>query len=469
MSLQRRVFLNPCDYLFYSDHSIRMRRGQGPNIAYMCMDIDGSLDREKMRRSIICAMALSPTTLARLRHSILSARPYWSLPRDPDAAAREGIDAAYRFVDVRTSGLTYDEPTATTGDDPSDLRDGPQICMTHYALDRDRSRICIRWPHWLMDAAGTLAFLELWAKCYTECGGDAPFARPHASKIRHRKPLAGTPLRELWRALRSQPNSGDQAKLQIGAPCAEASEMVREHRVLHRCWNEAEMARIRAAAKREMPPGSALITRYLATCVVQALDHLFEENGWPGDAYRIALPMRMNDGTSGDVASRVRFGNYIVSPLIVVDRRIAGDRARLSEDLTQQLQAYQQARGDVAQWSLMSLAATARFVVHRWIIGLRTFATLFSSGFSYYGELHPPLRSVDGMRISNLWGGGPTTTPPGMNPVFSRFGQSLNLALTYAWPSVSDELAERYLAHIEQMVAPESAMEGVDSHFAPVS
>ena len=460
MNMPRRVFLNPCDYLLYSDHSIRMRRGQGPNVAYMCMDIDGPLDQERMRRSIARATAMSPVTLARLRFSILNGPPFWRLPRDPDVAARETLDKTYRFVDVSASGLTFDEPTATTGEGPSDFRSGPQICMTHYALDRDRSRLCIRWPHWLMDAAGTLAFLDLWVKCYTECGDDAPVASPNAVDVRQWKPLAGRRLRERWRAIRLRPNSGDRASLRIGAPRGNASGRVREHRVLHRCWHEAAMVRIRAAAKRDMPAGPARVTRYLATCVVQALDQLFEENGWPGDAYRITLPMRMDEDASDEAASSVRFGNYLTSPLIVIDRRIAGDRARLAEDLTQQLQAYQQARGAVAQWSWMSLAALLPFVAHRWIVSSPMFATRFSSGFSFYGESHPPLRSVDGMRISNLWGGGPTTIPPGMNPVFSRFDQSLNLALTYAWPAVSDEVAQRYVVFIEQMVTAESAIAG---------
>lgn len=450
MGLPRSVFLNPCDYLLFSDQSLRMQRKQGPNIPYMCMDIDGPLDPERMRRSVARATAASPTTLARLRFSRFNGRPLWRLPQDPMTAAQEALNDTYRSVDVCGSGIPYDEPTATTGGSPSDLRDGPQICLTHYALAHGRSRLCIRWPHWLMDAAGAMAFLDVWATCYAECGDDAILAEPVVPDARQWQPLAGTGLRERWRTIRSQPKS--KSKLRIGAPYDEASGTVREDRVLHRYWNETEMAQIRAAARNEMPAGPARITRYLAVCVIQALDQLFQENGWSGDAFRIALPMRMSENTPDHTALRLLFGNYLVSPIIVIDRRIAGDRTRLSEDLTQQLQAFQKARGPVAQWSLMSLAALLPFAVHRRIISSPMFATQFSSGFSFYGELHPPLRSVGGMRISNLWGGGPTTLPPGMNPVFSRFDQSLNLALTYAWPVVSDETAKQYLVHVENML-----------------
>lgn len=449
MRLPRRVFLNPCDYLLYTDHIIRMRRAQGPNVAYMCMEIDGTLDREHMRRSIIRAMALSPTTLARLRMSFFGGWPFWRLPRDPHAAAEAGIDRAYRFVDASESDAALDGALATTGESPTDFRDGPQVCMTHYALAEGRSRVCIRWPHWLMDAAGTLAFLETWATCYADCAEALPPVEPSDGDVRQWRPLKGVSLRERWRVMRAQPKGRERSGLRVGVPCDDGAEAVAEHRVLHHCWDAAAMERIRLASKRAVPAGPARITRYLGVCVLRALDALFEENGWGGDAYRVTLPMRVRGEGASEAPPMMRFGNYLVSPLLVFDRAGLRDGSALAESLTSQLQTYLDNRGDAAQWSLMSLAGLLPFIAHRWIFGLRMFTAHFSSGFSFYAELHPPLRHVGGMPITNLWGGGPTTVPPGMNPVFSRFDKSLNLALTYSWPVVSDELARRYAALIE--------------------
>ncbi len=451
MRLPRRVFLNPCDYLLYTDHMIRMRRRQGPNIAYMCMDIDGAMDGEQMRRSIARAMALSPTTLSSLRHSVFGGWPFWRVPRDLNAAAQRAVGSVYRFVDAGASADSMDDELATTGESPRDLRDGPQICMTHYALPNGKSRVCIRWPHWLMDAAGTLAFLSLWAKCYEECDSAAPRVDADAADVRQWRPLKGVSLRERWRTIRSQPKAGELANRRIGTPRDELSADVHEHRVLHRVWDADAIEHIRKASKHDMPAGPARITRYLAVCVLRALDELFRENGWDGETYRITLPMRMRSHEPED-ASPLRFGNYLVSPMLLFDRTIAGDGPALAASLTEQMLAYLAAHGDRSQWTLMSLAALLPFPAHRWIFGLPAFKSHFSSGFSFYGELHPPMRSVAGMPIRNLYGGGPTTIPPGMNPVFSRFADSLNLALTYSWPIVSDEIAQRYIESIERKV-----------------
>ncbi|MCB9852190.1 MAG: hypothetical protein H6819_03770 [Phycisphaerales bacterium] len=448
MRLPRRVFLNPCDYLLHTDHVVRMRGDQGPNIAFMCMDIDGALDAEQMRRSIARAMAQSPTTLGLLRHSIFGGWPFWRIPRDPAASAEHAVNRAYQFIDASDRGDVCDGDPATTGENPDDLRNGPQIRMTHYALPAGKSRVCIRWPHWLMDAAGTLAFLALWAKCYEEDGGVSSRDQGDVADVRQWRPLQGISLIERWRTLRSQPNAGALAKKRVGTPCDDSAGVVREHRVMHRLWDADAMERIRKASKHGVPAGPARITRYLAVSVLRALHELFKENGWGGETYRITLPMRMR-GHEPENASPLVFGNHLVSPLLLFDRRMGGDASQLAASLMEQLHAYLEAHGDRAQWTLMSLAALLPFPAHRWIFGLPSFKAHFSSGFSFYGELHPPLRSVAGMPITNLYGGGPTTIPPGMNPVFSRFDASLNLALTYSWPVVSDDVARRYVELIE--------------------
>lgn len=453
MRLPRRVFLNPCDYLLYTDHMIRMRRRQGPNIAFMCVDIDGELNGERMRRSIARAMAQSPTTLSSLRHSVFGGWPFWRIPRDLDAAAQRAVDSVYRLVDA---GDSLDDGLATTGESPSDLREGPQIRITHYAPANGKSRVCIRWPHWLMDAAGALAFLGLWAESYAETGNESLPNGDASNGVRQWRPLAGIGLPARWRTLRTQPSAVGHAGRRVGSPCDEttAGELhdVQSHRVLHRCWNADRMDRIRENAKRDVPAGPARITRYLAVSVLRALHQLFEENDWAGDAYRITLPMRMRGGDDADASVPLRFGNYLASPLLVFNRPDAGDTAKLAESLNAQLRAYLEAHGDRAQWTLMSLAGLLPFFAHRWLFSHPKFRTTFSSGFSFYGELHPPLRNVGDLPITNLWGGGPTTIPPGMNPVFSRFVDSLNLSLTYSWPIVSDEIAQRYIDLIEHHV-----------------
>ncbi|MBK8269185.1 MAG: hypothetical protein IPK83_13110 [Planctomycetes bacterium] len=103
----------------------------------------------------------------------------------------------------------------------------------------------------------------------------------------------------------------------------------------------------------------------------------------------------------------------------------------------------------------------AASLIHAWayelIFALPFGGGRFVTGNSFYGEINPPVRRIGHATITNLWGGGPNTNPPALNPVFSRFGDRLNFTLTYTRPTISDATAVEYVRLIEaEMFAPSS-------------
>ena len=204
---------------------------------------------------------------------------------------------------------------------------------------------------------------------------------------------------------------------------------------------------MQAAAKQAVPAGPAPYARFLAASVMRALHRLHEENSVSTDAYMITLPMRV--GASQPEARLVEKrpvpGNFLVTPVICCTPQQVADRRVLDEAVFDQVQDYLRQELDLAQWTLMRAAS----LIHAWfyplIFKLSMGVNVLSSGFSYYGAIEQPVRSIAGATITNCWGGGPLPMPPGWNPVFSKFGDGLNLSLTYARPAISDELADRYL------------------------
>ncbi|HKQ47196.1 MAG TPA: hypothetical protein VJZ71_03890 [Phycisphaerae bacterium] len=454
MTSRRRICLNPCDCCIYGHHRWLARRQRGGNIAFMMVDVEGIVDPAAVRQALTAVMTAYPVTLASLGISPLRLRPFWKLPSstsDADVAA----ERAHVYDDLRA------DPDATArlnqlctrryGPD-WDLSRGPQVRLEQYALPGDRTRLCLRWPHFLMDAEGAQWFLSELGRHFDGTNDPSqsllPADDPSVEVLAQMSPLAR--VRFMMRGLSAQKSP---ARSQVRHVVAAPAQRVESYQFLHRCWRGQDFERIRERAHQTMPPGPALYGRYLAAIVLQALDRVYREEGFDTQEFAITFPMKVRITPPGDEAiSRPMTGNFLVTPTLVVDRGKVGDLAALGSDIQMQLQAFLEVRGDKAQWALLEAAA----LIHAWFYpALFRFAfagAAYSSGFSYYGEIDRPLRRFAGAEVTNIWGGGPSTTPPGWNPVFSRYGDNLNLSLTWTRPHIPDALAERYANFIGEFV-----------------
>jgi len=459
MGRSRRIPLNPCDYLYYAHHRMQQRTVGGGSLAYMLLETDGHVDVDRAREALAAAMSAHPVTVSTLRVSIFSGRPFWETPVSPEAAARRAINRAFSCDDLReaSGGVAASaaerrwqerlEQLCLQRYVPRwDLDGGPNLRLEQYILPGGRTRFRLLWPHFLMDAEGAQWFFREIDRCFGE-GSSSANAAPPPDKTRI-DILEGRSLVERVRLFRRGFSLQTEAKGLKILPLVSAGERkIESLGLIHRHWQASELAEVHAAAKRETPAGPALYARHLATCVIRALHRLHVEQGVESDGYLVTFPMRPAGGANLDV--RPVAGNYLVSPVLCGRREQALDRKKLGETILRQLEEYRSGQGDSSQWAMVWAASFLRASYYDWIFRLPLGFERLGSGFSYYGEITPPLRSFCGAPVVNFLGGGPLGTPPGWNPVFSRWKDRLNLSLTWNRPHIADDLASRYAAMIE--------------------
>ena len=462
--MSRRVRLNPCDYLFWGQHRLNARKGEGGNVAYMLLDLDGVLDPNWLQNALTAVMRAHPATMGRFGSTLLLGRPQWRVPGDPTAAEAASRRAIF-FEDYRkvpNAAELLDTRSRVGNIAGWDTRNGPLVRLELYALPDNRSRLILRWPHALMDAEGAQWFLnEL-----TRCEATATFRGSGSSYITSAlewpsglaadaaavDPLSNVGFVAKWGLFRKGISyQGSHSKHRINLLPPESKTGPVDHQAIHRNWSAEQTTRVQQVAKANTPAGPALYARNLAACVVRAIHRLYTERGIATDAYLITLPTRVG---LGDDARRLferrpMIGNYLISPMLCIPREMAEDRQAVGEVILAQLAEYQTIRGDLLHWSMMWAAS----LIHAWVYELIFLLPLgsgrFASGFSFYGEIDQPVRRIGPARVLNLWGGGPNTSPPALNPVFSRFDDRLNFSLTYTRPAVSDATADAYVRLIE--------------------
>jgi hypothetical protein len=458
MMTQRRIPLNPCDNCIYGHHRWLSDRQRGGNIPFMMVDLVGHIEPSVLRSALAAVFLAHPATMGTLRTSPFRLRPFWQLPSVSNHAALQAAERAYIYDDLRTmddSAARLDRLCNERYTPDWDLARGPQVRLEHYDLPGEETRLCLRWPHFLMDAEGAQGFLaELERQRQPDhCAESAPF--PWQPDDRPVDVLSGTSALERLRLTRSglfdQKSSvrGGVRPLTLADP-----NRFEGYQALHRCWEDVAFDRIRENAKRVTPFGPALYARHLAGAVIRALERIYREERIETSAYLITFPMRVRRPDLPDDVPfhRPLIGNYLVTPTLTIPRDQVGNESELGATILQQYQEFLARRGDAAQWALLQAAS----IVHAWayplIFRFPIASGTFSSGFSYYGEIESPLRGLAGAKVANIWGGGPTTTPPGWNPVFSRYGDRLNMSLTWTRPAITDDLAGRYASYIEEFL-----------------
>ncbi len=461
--MSRRVPLNPCDRLVYGHHLLLTRASAEGNTAYMVIDVDGRIDPAAFREVLARTMAQHPATIGSLRISFPAGRPYWRVPPDTAAAARDAAQLSHSFIDwthAPDCQTRIDRLHPAGGEIRWNHRTGPQVRFEQYALPNNRTRFYFRWPHFFMDAEGALWFLS-----QLGLRGSAPSVRKEPTQFVSDDSRTVSVLREFsWPrriALALRGLATPPAEVGLNFATLPGSPRVSQSRfeVLHRHFTSEETGQVQAGAKRWSPAGPARYARFLAAGVLRAVFQFLTELGVAAEACCITMPLRVgiSDPDSRILEKRPVPGNYLVTPLLAGRADRLADRRAIGEDILSQFRDFISHRRDFSQWALMQAAAYVHAWTYSLIFKLPLRMPVLASGFSYYGEVREPLRTLCGARVLNVWGGGPITTPPGLNPVFSRFEDRLNLALTYDSSAVSEQMARRYLRLIEDEILATAA------------
>jgi hypothetical protein len=190
-----------------------------------------------------------------------------------------------------------------------------------------------------------------------------------------------------------------------------------------------------------------LYARYIAVCVVRAVHRVYAEYGRELPFHGMMLPIRC----PGLERRPVR-GNYLASPSLYISPARVTDKRAVAEDIDRQCREYLDRKLHLASWALLWLSAQLRAWQYRLIISSYVGKQPYGTGYSFFGQIDPPLREFVGAKVTNFWGTGVVSIPPGWNPAFSRFNNQINLGL--AWPEAGfpEEVVRRYADLIEEEV-----------------
>jgi hypothetical protein len=441
------------------------RSVRGANLACMTLETAGYVEPQTVREALAKALAAHPVLTAGVKVSPFSGRPYWKVGAAPDALAASSAERAFTYQDLRNDPGWQERLAELCRQryfSRWDIEVGPQVGLEQYALPEDRTCFVMRWPHFLMDAEGAQWFLSEIARHYRAApppvDGEPEKLRPSPTETTDLPPddhqtdvLDGRSLFERLRLLRTGLRFPKEHRgLLIRSIVPPSGAPLESVGLLHRHWPAEQTKAIQERARASTPSGPALYARYLAACVVRALDRVYQESSIDSDAFLITFPMRAIPGDR--LERRPVPGNYLVSPLLCARRELIHEGQSLDLDFLRQLDEYRRQDGHLAQWAMIWAASFMRTSFYEWVFRLPFGFESLSSGFSYYGEIRPPLTVFCGLKMLNFYGGFPLGTPPGWNPAFSRFQDRLNLSLTWNRPDIPDPLAERYAELIEAEV-----------------
>lgn len=447
--------LTPCDYLTWMRHRVIEGCGQGGNIPYMTVEAEGHANPDAVRLAFQSALEAHPAIISGLRTSITTGRPYWRTPSERllNTSAVSAALLNYQHIDLRLQPdwlAAYE--THFTGHYVTTWqpRVGPQVRLEQYSLPGDQSRFVIRWPHFAMDAEGAQWFLSELDRVSNSSNPESPKELTPDHEVID--VLAAHSLRERLHLFRKGFSAIPEDRPFKMRPLATTPLGEIKYGVLHRLWDATTSTRILENVNKRAPYGPARHARFVAAAVFRALHDLYAARHIQTEALMITLPLRvtLRDKQDRPIRRRPLPGNYLVAPTICVARDRAGSWEAIGEDIQRQLKAYREASGDLAQWAMMWMASRLRASLYPLIFKLPSGFEKLCSGFSYYGEIAQPIRQLAGCRVTNVYGGGPLPVPPGINPVFSRFGDRLNLSLTWARPAIPDDLAQQYADLIER-------------------
>jgi hypothetical protein len=437
--------LNPSDCLFCAFDHLLKKEGYAGSFMILTMDLVGQLDSDKLVEAIRRAMAAHPATAARVCVSRLRAWPYWRY--DPDS-----VTLKYKHYDLSAEPdwqAVAERKTQEHASSASYIPGRTPMSFEHYQGPSGRHRFSMVCGHALMDVEGAQNFLAE----VDRLSSDAPTPWPDRLLEDHQRidPLAGLNLWKRWRlakeGARTQAPGARVQEVSLLNSLPERPAVSRRIRFVHRLW-PAEMARrIREIAMNTVQPGPALYGRYFAVCVLRAIYRIHAEHGRKLPYYGMMLPMRYPG-----IVQRPVPGNYLVSaPLCIGADRIT-DRRAVGQDVDRQLQAYMEGKLYAASWALSWLPAELRTWQYRWFIRRYIGRQPFATGYSFFGQIDPPIKRFVGADVTNFWGTGVVSIPPGWNPNFSRYEDKFNFGL--AWPDAAfpEEVARRYAELIEEEV-----------------
>lgn len=444
--MKRDRRLNPCDCMFHAFDTLMRARGYASGAGtFIMMDAVGRLAPDDVHTALQRTMETHPTTACAIAISRLRAWPVWR-PADAPARPDYTYDDLSGETDWSAAADQLCQERFSAGVDPTRP---PIVYLEHYRGPQNHHRLCLRWPHALMDAEGAQLFLSEMERLTVKSPAPLPpRVLPDGTPC---DPLVKYGLAQRIRfALQALREREARSGVQDVALCDGLPDRpvgARRALYLMRAWTPAMVARMQANARRTAPAGPALYGRYIAGCLLRAIHRLHSEHGRALPYYGVLLPVRVRG-----VEHRTVAGNFPVAATLGVLPDQVEDRRGVAEEIDRQMRAFYQNRSDLASRSMQWALAQVRHSQYCWLIDYETRRQPFATGYAFLGEIDPPLRRFLGAEVKNLWACALMSIPPGWNLTVMKFRERVSFSLAWAEGAYPRNVVERYADLIEEEV-----------------
>jgi hypothetical protein len=435
--------LSPGDCSFDAfDHGLT-QRGYPGSYMMVGLGLSGDLEPGRFTAALARAMEAHPVTQTRLEISRFRAWPYWRYDGAP-------VPPKYRHHDLsshpdwRAEAHRINEEFYTSGLDSSTP---PQINVQHYEGPGGQHILVFFCPHRLADVEGLMLFFRE----IERLAGDTPRpAPPHLVPDGEVvDPLQGYGM---WKRLKLIPKLFSNAQRLMPNPESQLGDSLPDRpagslrlRYVLRTWSAEQVEQVRQIARQVAPPGPGLYARYLAGCVLRAVYRIYDEHGRKLPTYPLMFPLRISGVERRGIA-----GNFIVSPAVCVSADRITDRKAVAEDVFRQVSEFQSKRLDLASCAFLWLTSRLRSGQYRKLVNLLSTKQPILSGFTFWGDLDPPLERFLGTEVTDLWGTGVVSIPPPWNPSFNRIGDRIHLTLGWVDSMLPERVVMRFADLIDE-------------------
>lgn len=409
---------------------------------FLHVDMVGAVDPAKVMHGVRRAMEAHPVTAGNPWFSLSRAWPYWCSDAVPSTLP-------YRYYDLssREDWLSVaDKVSRDRAHEAAAKNERIRVCLEHFQGPNNHHRIYCLFQHALMDVEGAQLFMAE----VNRLADEGPSERP-AHLLPDEEPV--DPLGEagmiarLRKTLQGTANRVRGSTLQRAFLLDTLRDRPRTSRRLEhmdRHWTPDQVEMAKKKALKTVQPGPALFSRFLAVVVLRAVHRIHKERGRRIPYYGMMFPMRYPG-----IERRPLWGNYLVSAAMCIPVEHMDDPRAVGRDVDQQLGEYMSKGSYGASWSIMWLTSQLRHWQYCMLMNVMGRAQPYITGYSFWGPLDPPLRRFVGADVTNLFGYGLISIPPGWNPVFSKVGNRINLSMAYPGGSFPEEVVRRYADLIE--------------------
>jgi len=444
-TLPRHIQLTGGDYFIHAVDRRMRRAGMAGNICRIVIRLEGVPDAERFRHRVAAAPVFNWLGGIRLQRSFPGFPPAW----------RTASQRAEIFHEHAANGTAGDIPDSLP---PALLRRelradrNPAIALDFVRHADGSAHLVFSWNHALLDVRGVEMLLQ---RLRDDTARDAPPGEEVVNPDQTRFNL----LRR-WLSLPRRMMTARGSLALINKTCLEplfslqpsrhpAATGEHHYRIVN--FSEQETARIDEHGQR-LNAGFRRSLFYLAA-MLKAVHAIARQRGGEAGAYLVPVPhdLRRRDAPRPIFSNQISFLFYRIEP------NMADNLPETIAELARQMMDQARERSPESFAAAMDMFKPMPPGFYMYRLSLPTRGKFASFFFSDAGETCAGMDMLGGGRITAVTHLAPTSRPPGLTVVFSRFRKQLSAVLAYGDECLSVTEVDRLERGLRAALAGEVA------------